>query len=88
MKSLGSSLKQIFQKKKEIITYEDFDTSDDEDLDMTPEWLKDRAVYKVELEKCIRMNGDMVKVGVKRGIETVGQPGSNTEVAMFKCIII
>ena len=49
MKSMGvsfSNLKNFFQKKKDVFNYEDFDTDEDEDLAIIPEWLRDRLKEK------------------------------------------
>jgi len=32
------------------LEYEDFDTDDDEDLDVTPEWKKNREIFLSEFE--------------------------------------
>jgi hypothetical protein len=37
-----SLVKTLFEKKKTIINYEDFDSEDSEDLDLSPEWLRNR----------------------------------------------
>ena len=39
-------MKGLFKKKEKPFIYEDFDTDEDEDLDITPEWLKNRLVFK------------------------------------------
>ncbi len=61
-----SFMKSVIKKKKKtVVVYEDFDSEDSEDLDLSPEWLRNRQVYKCELEKCIQMNSDIVKVELK-----------------------
>lgn len=71
MKSMGVSFANLknflFSKKKLVYNYEDFDTDEDEDLAIIPEWMKDRLVEKKELEKCIKMNKNIMRIPIKRG---------------------
>ena len=67
MKNSIDYIKQLFNKKHEVFNYEDFDTDDSEDLDLTPEWLKDRNAFDKELEECITMNKNIIKIPIKRG---------------------
>lgn len=60
-------MKNLFKKTKKVYNYEDFDTDDDEDLDMVPEWMRERLVYKTELEKCIKMNSRIMTLPIFRG---------------------
>jgi len=67
MSAGAEALKNLFKKTKKEYNYEDFDTDDDEDLDMVPEWMRERVVYKTELEKCIKMNKRIITVPIYRG---------------------
>lgn len=79
--------KMADKKKKTVVVYEDFDSDDSEDFDLSPQWLRNRQVYKCELEKCIQMNSDIVKVDLDTVTsETAGESGY--ESGYFKCIIL
>ena len=85
-------LKNLFKKKKIVYIYENFDTDEDEDLELVPEWLRNRIVHKSELEKCIKMNKNIVKIPILRGslrsekISKIDQ--TQSEICMFKCIVL
>jgi hypothetical protein len=47
---LNFNFKISFKREKDTITYEDFDTDEEEDLDITPEWLRKRERLAGDLE--------------------------------------
>jgi hypothetical protein len=87
MKSMGG-FKGMFKKKKKEYNYEDFDTDDEEDLDLIPEWLRDRVVYKSSIENCVKMNKNIVRIPIMRGsVRQLANP-TITEVCVFKFVIL
>ncbi|EGR29640.1 hypothetical protein IMG5_151880 [Ichthyophthirius multifiliis] len=88
----------IFKKHKHMIIqeYEDYDTDEDEDLDITPGWQKNREFYPQEFEKyyfptkklkCIDIMKGQSR-GVKKNIFSFDKPSIPQKLATLKCIFI
>mmetsp|Transcript_31029 Transcript_31029/g.28218 ORF Transcript_31029/g.28218 Transcript_31029/m.28218 type:complete len:185 (+) Transcript_31029:2772-3326(+) len=59
-------IESIFDKKNEI-KYEDYDTDENEDLDVTPEWMKGRDVKLDELEDFIADDNKIKTIEITHG---------------------
>lgn len=55
------------KKTSDVETYEDFDTDDGEDLDVTPEWLKGRKFLPDDLEDKIKTSKKFLKYTIMSG---------------------
>lgn len=64
---LKDKLKNLFQHDEEQIVYKDYETDPNEDMDITPEYLKERTVLNDNLEEIMRMNKRFKKIYLKRG---------------------
>lgn len=59
--------KNVLNEVENDIVYIEFDTDPEEDLDMTPEYLKNRKEYKDDLEDVIKLNRRLKEVKLKKG---------------------
>lgn len=65
--SKAFSRKFLKKMKKNEEHYEDFDTEEDEDLDITPEWMKGRERFLDDLEDFIKMDKYIRRFAVMTG---------------------
>lgn len=92
-KSLSKKLLNKMKRNEEH--YEEYDTDDGEDLNIEPEWLKDRERYPDDLEDKIAMDKYIKRFPVMRG-QTRGKSDQfNTDkgegleqIALLKCIFL
>lgn len=64
---MKKNAKNILNEVKDEVVYIEFDTDPEEDLDMTPEYLKNRKEYKDDLEDEIKLNRRLKEVKLKKG---------------------
>lgn len=65
---MAGNILNMFKKKGAVILeYEDFDTDEDEDLDITPEWKKNREVFLSEFEDRFKPSKKLCCIPVMRG---------------------
>ena len=92
-KNLSKKLLNKIKKNEEH--YEEFDTDEDEDLNITPEWLRDRERVPDDLEDKIPMDIYIKRFAVMRG-QTRGktkqfntdQGEAMEQIALLKCIFL
>lgn len=67
--AIAGNILNMFKKKggPVILEYEDFDTDEDEDLDITPEWKKNREVFLSEFEDRFKPSKKLCCIPVMRG---------------------
>lgn len=97
LKLFGKSLsrKLMNQIKKNEEHYEDYDSDDNEDLDLTPEWMKGRERYKDDLEDIIKMDKYIRRFPIMSG-QTRGKTNifntdkgeARQQVCLLKCIFL
>jgi len=66
-KKLLESFFERFKKKKEKEIYEDFDTDEGENFDVTPEWLKNRMIIHDDLEDEIKPSKQLLVIPLYYG---------------------
>ena len=92
-KSLSKKLMNKIKKNEEH--YEDYDSVDDEDLDITPQWLRGRDKEFDDLEDKIQMDKYIKRFPIMRG-QTRGKANlfntdkgeEQEQIALMKCIFI
>lgn len=60
----------LLPKKKKTVdieTYEDYDTDDNENLDVTPVWLKERKFLPDDLEDKVKISKKFLKYTIMSG---------------------
>lgn len=67
--TIAGNILNLLKKKKGVVLleYEDFDTDDDEDLDITPEWKKNREVFLSEFEDQHKPSKKLICIPIMRG---------------------
>lgn len=91
-KSLSKKLLNKMKKNEEH--YEDYDTDEGEDLDITPEWMRDRQKFTDDLEDLIQMDKYIKRFPIMRG-QTRGKTSLFStdkeqveQIALMKCIFL
>lgn len=92
--SKSLSKKMLNKMKKNEEHYEDYNTDDDEDLDITPEWMRDREKFYDDLEDKIQMDKYIKRFPIMRG-QTRGSTSLFStdreqieQIALLKCIFL
>lgn len=67
MITVGRFLNLFKKGKMVVLEYEDNDTDDGEDLDMTPEWKKDREIFLSEFEDVHKPSKKLTCIPIMRG---------------------
>ncbi|KAL4431869.1 hypothetical protein ABPG74_012681 [Tetrahymena malaccensis] len=95
---VSGKILSLFKKKGgiKIIEYEDYDTDEDEDLDITPEWKKNREVFLSEFEDKYKPSRKLTCIpimrgqsrGVKKDMFSFDKPEAPSQFAMLKCLFL